>query len=181
MAIAEDKKLHEGDIVSVQGKIEMIYFSTNTGEERIVLKLDGYYQTVAIPREHLTFVRPFIEKGMVVRSRERSGALVTVDVVLGDKWIVGRESETSRPVTYSIDNVEIVRDEEEDEEPLPEVIEDLPAIEAAPELEEMEPRRTVDPSLQHGYPLQPGIGFLGDSIVRIAKAHADIVRGSFDD
>jgi hypothetical protein len=89
MTIDTDTKLREGDIVSVQGKIELIYNSSASGEERIVIKLDGYYQSVGIAREHLTFVSPHIEEGMLVYDEDKEDTYRVLSVLDGD-WVVGR-------------------------------------------------------------------------------------------
>lgn len=87
-------KYREGDIVSVEGKVDMVYLSDDkTAEaaerERVVIRLKGHYGTVTIGALHVTLVRPNIEAGMSVWDANIEESFEVLHV-LDDQYIVGK-------------------------------------------------------------------------------------------
>jgi hypothetical protein len=174
MAIAKDYPLKEGDVVSIQATVLPRYGDDEDG--KIFVKLIGHYERHFISREHLTFVRPHVEPGMLC-SLGAHPQEYDVLALVEEEWVVVRargklaESIPDPMVaqTITIERAWWPKDEDtkerlppEDQEgstvydPPPPAPEPLRTDEHAGELlglsdetAEMEPRRT---SLHHGYP-----------------------------
>jgi hypothetical protein len=88
-------KYRPGDIVSVQGKVDMVYLSDTyrdrdeENRERVVIKLDGHYGTVTLGAPLVTLVQPLIEAGMSVYDNNTEESYEVLHV-LDDTWIVGK-------------------------------------------------------------------------------------------
>jgi hypothetical protein len=198
MAIARDRKLNQGDVVAIAARVD----SNADHGSRVYVRPMGYYSSIFIEREHLTFLCPFVEAGMHVALGGNSKQEYKVLAVVGGEWVVIQalgDLGTSLPEPMCVRPMAITsasypaEAEEAPLEPRPAELEEdevdlgLPPPPDAPdeplttdETAEMEPRRTVDPTLQHGYPFPQGVGFLGDFLLQQANAVTNAYRAGME-